>query len=316
MLEFQSKRRAFGTPCPVPHAPNSEPLPRHNVRYCVNALLFLLLLFPPQELVIPPPRGLVNDFAGVIDAAHAARIERVAAYVRSRSGGEIAVVTLRDLGGRAANDVATRIGREWRVGADAPIGDRRRNAGLVILVVPKETSADGRGHVFIAPGQGSEGFATDAGVGDIWREAIPELQRREYGAAIERITLRVSELYAREFGFSLDSLDVTLPARAPAPQAPATRDGSGIPGGMIALLVILFVIMPMLSRGQRGRRRYRGGGLGSALPWILMDAMRGSRRSGGGWGGGWGGGGGGGGGGFGGFGGGGGFSGGGSGGSW
>ena len=56
------------------------------------------------------------------------------------------------------------IGREWKVGANAKIGDAKRNAGVVILVVPKETSADGNGHVRIENGQGSEG------VHHRWRE--------------------------------------------------------------------------------------------------------------------------------------------------
>src|SRR5437764_11340687 len=49
---------------------------------------------------IPPPRGLVNDFANVIQPASAARMERIAQDVRDKSKGEIAVVTLADLGGR------------------------------------------------------------------------------------------------------------------------------------------------------------------------------------------------------------------------
>ena len=72
-----------------------------------------LLQSGPQ---IPPPRGLVNDFAGVIPPASAARIERIAQGVRDKTKGEIAVVTLADLGGRDPGDIALRIGREWKIG--------------------------------------------------------------------------------------------------------------------------------------------------------------------------------------------------------
>lgn len=245
--------------------------------------------------VIPAPRGMVNDFANVIPPDQAARIEALANEVRAKSGGEIAVVTLADIGGRDEGDVALRIGREWKVGAAARIGDSTRNAGVVILVVPKETSSDGRGHVSIQVGQGSEGFLTDADAGDIRREAMPLLQRRDYGDAIELMTQRVAQHYAAAFNFSLDS------GGPPPPQRFSTRRQpvGGFPPQLVFFIFVL--LMLLLSRGR-----------GSGCLWF---ALMNSGRGGGGWSGG-GGFGSGGGGGFGGFGGGGGFSGGGSSGSW
>src|SRR5438309_382108 len=83
------------------------------------------------------------------------------------AGGWIAVVSPRDVGPRDAGDVALQIGREWKVGRNAAIGDSARNAGVVILLVPKETSSDGRGKFAIETGQGAEGFLTDADAGTI-----------------------------------------------------------------------------------------------------------------------------------------------------
>ena len=139
---------------------------------------------------------MLNDFAKVVPADQAARIEALATNVRAKSGGEIAIVTLPDLGGRDVAEIALRIGREWKVGANSKIGDATRNAGVVILVVPKETSADGKGHVRIESGQGSEGFLTDGQEGDIIREALPLMQRRDYGDAIELMTQRVAQHFA------------------------------------------------------------------------------------------------------------------------
>ncbi len=265
-------------------------------------------------LTIPAPQGLVNDFAHVIAADRAARIEALAQAVRGRSGGEIAVVTLPDIGDRDPGDVALQIGRQWKVGAAAKIGDRTRNAGTVILVVPRQTSSTGRGRVSIQTGQGTEAFVTDAEAGDIRREATPLLQQGDYGAAVELMTQRVAEHYAREFGFDLDSLGVALPdATGPPTYERVPRRTSGGGGGInpVVLLVIFFVVVSLLSSmGGRGRR-----GCGGCIP-IFLPFGGGGGFGGGSWGGGgWGGGGswgGGGGGGFGGFGGGGGFSGGGS----
>jgi uncharacterized protein len=247
---------------------------------------------------IPAPRGMVNDFANVIQPDQAARIEALANDVRAKSGGEIAVVTLPDLGGRDVSEIALRIGREWKVGAASKIGDAARNAGVVILLVPKETSGDGKGHVRIETGQGSEGFLTDAQTGDIIREALPFMQRRDYGDAVELITQRVAQRFAASFNFSLDS----------AGPPPVRRQGArrGQPGGGFPPQLVFFIFLLLVLLLSRGR--------GTGCLWLALASGGGGRR-GGGWGGG-GFGGGGGGGGFGGFGGGGGFSGGGSSGSW
>lgn len=265
-----------------------------------------------QGPTIPPPRGLVNDFAGVMGDA-APRVERLAQQVRDKSQGEIAVVTLADLGGREPSEVALRIGREWKVGNLADVGERSRNAGVVILVVPKETASDGRGRCRVEVGQGSEGFLTDATSGEICREATPFFRERDYGRGIELVATRVAQRYAQEFGFTLDSTALAplpLPREAPAPRA--RRSGGGI--NPLVFLILIFVVLSLLGGG---RRRRGGCGGGGCLP-IFLPYGGGGGFGGGGFGGGWSGGGfgGGGGGGFGGFGGGGGFSGGGGGSDW
>jgi uncharacterized protein len=269
------------------------------------ALVATAMLFQsgPQ---IPPPSGLVNDFANVLPAVSAARMERIAQDVRTKSKGEIAIVTLRDLGGRDPMDVALQIGREWKVGNMAPIGDQSRNAGAVILVVPKETAPDGRGRCRIATGQGTEGFITDATSGTICREATPLFERRDYGAAMELVTLRVAQRYAQEFGFALDTA-LGAPTYTQRRSAPVERSSGGI--NPFVLLIILFIVLSLLGGGRRRR---------GCLPIFIPFGGGGWGGGGFGGGGGWGGGGfgGGGGGGFGGFGGGGGFSGGGGGSDW
>jgi len=269
-----------------------------------------LLVVALQAIQVPPPRGLVNDFANVLSPAEEARIERIAQDVRDKSGGEIAVVTLPDIGQRDPGQVALQIGRDWRVGLDAQIGDQRRNAGVVILLVPRETSSTGGGRISIQTAQGTEGFITDAEAGDIRREATALLRSGQegalpYGPALELMTLRVGEKFAQEFGFQLDTSFAAPPVVVPQPRrAPS---GGGIsPFFLFALFVIVMIVLS--SRGGRGGR---GGGSrfgrrrGGIYPVFIPPFGGGGFGGGSGWGGG-------GGGGFGGFGGGGGFSGGGS----
>src|SRR6476469_2183282 len=96
--------------------------------------LHLAVFWLLQAFQIPQPVGYVNAFARIIDAQSKARIEAIAADVKAKSGGEIVVVTLPDLGGRPIEEISLRIGREWKVGAAGQIGDKARNAGTIILV--------------------------------------------------------------------------------------------------------------------------------------------------------------------------------------
>src|ERR1043166_2640920 len=95
--------------------------------------LVLVLSIAAQlgQIQLPTPVGYVNDFAHVIPADAAARIERIIQDVRTKSGGEIVVVTLPDLNGRDPADVALQIGRQWKVGKAGGPGDRAKNTGVI-----------------------------------------------------------------------------------------------------------------------------------------------------------------------------------------
>ena len=256
--------------------------------------MLLPLLFALQAQ-LPAPTGYVNDFAGVLDPDSRSQMQAIIDEVKQKSDGEIVVVTLKDLGGRASIDVARDIGRQWKVGAAGGPGTRARNAGVILLFMPGTTPGDGRADAAIATGSGAEGFITDALTRRI-REAIGQrsMQTGSYAQGLVTGVALLGQAYAGEFGFELTG----GPAVAPSGSI-VSRPNLMV---LIPLAILAWVIFAtVLSRF--GRRR----GLLSTLFWIAMT-QRGGR------GGGWGGGGfgGGGGGGFGGFGGGGGFSGGGS----
>src|SRR6478672_10966949 len=142
-------------------------------------------------------------------------MEAIAADVRTKSRGEMTVVTLPDIGTNAVEEVALQIGRQWKVGKIGNPGDPTRNAGAVILLVPKETSSDGRGHCYVATGRGAEGFITDADAGDICREATPAFRAQDYDTGIELVTLRTAQRFANEFHFTLDTTFAPPPVAEP-----------------------------------------------------------------------------------------------------
>lgn len=251
---------------------------------------------PGQAL--PAPVGYVNDFANVLQPDAAARIDELAKRVHAATRGDMVVVTLPSLGGRPVEEVSLRLGREWKVGSSAAIGDEARNAGVIILLVPKETSDDGRGYCRIETGQGTEGFITDALSGELCREQTPLFRAQDYSGAIERIATSVAARYAANFGVTLDGV--------PPPQQRRRSEPQGIPPFVIVLALVIFI---SILNSSRGRRRGCVGCIPIPIPGPSVGGW-----SGGGFSGGFGGGGGGGG--FGGFGGGGGFSGGGGGSNW
>jgi uncharacterized protein len=250
---------------------------------------------PVDSLFPARPTGYLTDAAGVVDASSAATIDSIALGIRTSTGAEFAIVTLPTIGDREASDVALAIGRAWGVGQAAKIGDERRNAGLVVLLVPRRQGDPNSGQIFVSTGNGLEGIVTDAAAGRVRDAMLPELKAEQYGPALVTGTRLLAGLVTRGLG-------------------PADSTGSATgqqPPLSIGLLLFLFLIGVLVVSAMI--RASRGGGPGpggSSGP----RSRRGPRIY---WGGGFGGGGGGwggGGGGFGGFGGGGGFSGGGAGG--
>lgn len=270
-----------------------------------------------QRVELPAPVGYVNDFADVIPENVEASIGNVVDEVRAKSGGEIVVVTLPTLpGGRSRDEIALEIGRQWRIGPAGAAGDQQRNTGAVVLVVPRETSVDGRGHLKIELGDVTSTFITATEAGRIRDQLmIPAFREQDYGGGILLGVVALAEMYAEQFDFELTG---DYP-RLEQPVGGDGERGGGPSPFTIIVLVLLFLWVSRMFRGGGGGggRGFRGGGR-RGMPVILPIPfpMGGSRRGGfGGFGGGFGGFGGGSGG-VGGFGGGGGFSGGGAGGSW
>lgn len=257
------------------------------------AALLCVPAWGTAQIQLPDPVGYVNDFANVIPPEDEARIQTIVDEVRQKSGGEIVVVTLPSLEGRTRDEVALQIGREWRIGQEGAAGDRARNTGAVVLVVPRETSPNNRGDMKIELGDNTSTFITAAEAGRIRDDyMIPAFRAGDYGQGITAGVAAIAVEYAENFGFEL-----TGESRPPPPQR--GRDDGGNP--FFTWIFIAFILLMVF--GRRGRM--------GCLPIFIPMGGRGGGFGGGGFGGG-----GFGGGGFGGFGGGGGFSGGGAGGSW
>src|SRR6266581_9420881 len=210
--------------------------------------MYLLLVL--AQIAIPAPRGYVNDFAGVLDPAAVRRMEALITEVRDKTRGEIAVVTLPDIGDRAPVDVAVQIGRQWGVGAKGGAGDPAKNLGVVVLLVPRRNHRPGTGKIFIATGRGAEGFLPDARVGRIRDAKTPDLARGAYGAGLAQGVDLIAQAFAQEFGVTLSGV--------PSPEP----DERGVPQFPVKWLIIALDLLIVLSRGRIFLLPFLYGGFG------------------------------------------------------
>ena len=165
---------------------------RHGVWLIAALLVPLAALAPavahaqryPALLSIPP---LADELPQRLRQRHPAR-ER-GAYQRGRAAGTASLSPGGNRDRDARGHWRSSAGRfAWTIfangawGKQGNRGDTARNAGAVILLVPKETSSDGRGHCFVTTGNATEGFITDADAGDMCRAAIPYFRKQNYGA--------------------------------------------------------------------------------------------------------------------------------------
>ncbi len=238
---------------------------------CLVLMGFLAAPGTPSCQEFPDPVGYVNDFAGVMSADAVRRLDAILRELAQKTGVEVAVATVRDMGGMDENTYAVELFETWG------IGSKETNNGLLILVAVQER------RLRIEVGYGLEHIITDARAGQIRDNyMVPSLKNNDYDTGITTGTLAAASIIAEAEG-------VTLTGSMPVPQ-PARNRGSK-PQGLIALInfIVIFIIMMTVLR-MRG-----GGGL---LTGMLLGHMLGGghRRyyGGGGFGGGFGGGGGGG----------------------
>ena len=232
------------------------------------ALTILLIALPALAApTFPKLTGRVVDDANILSPAVEASLTEKLAGLETSAGHQLVVVTLPSLQGLEIEDYGYQLGRAWAIG-DAKIDD-----GALLIVAPNERK------VRIEVGYGLEGVMTDALSSVIIQSAIlPKFKAGDMeGGVVAGTDALVQQL-------SLP--DDQAKANAAAATAKARDHRSGPPLPFIIFFIVFWVIIASL----RGRRR---GGLGSALPWIILGSMGGGGRGGGG--GGWGGGGGGGG---------------------
>ncbi len=203
----------------------------------------------------PKPEGYVNDFAGVMDAQTRQTLEQTLSSLTAKTGAEVAVVTVPDLGGVDVDTYAVELFKLWG------IGSREKNDGVLLLLSVEDRQ------VRIEVGYGLEPVITDARSGMVLDQyVIPNFRRNDFNTGLRDGALALARLIAEERGAELEG---ELPA--PVPRAETRRNGGS--GELPFPLLIFFAILLLFIFGGA-----RGGCciLPGCLPGCLLGSLLGS----------------------------------------
>jgi len=190
----------------------------------------------------PKPQGYVNDFARIIQQEHRVRLGSLLLELKQKTGAELVVVTMPDIGGDEYTEYATKLFSSWG------IGEKDKDNGALIFLTLQERK------IRIEVGYGLEGILPDGRVGEILdKYALPFLKKGEYGRGLYGAALAVAATISKDAGVTLTGVPKRF--QRDISQRPSSR--GGFLGSIIPLLILFFII-----GGRRG-----------ILPWLLLGGM-------------------------------------------
>jgi len=235
--------------------------------FLISMLAFPVLAAP----VFPKLTGRVVDEARIIQPADKSALEAKLAGIEKATGHQMVIATIADMKDYPLDDYTYQLGRAWG------IGGKGANDGLIILLAPNNPV--GQRGPRIEVGYGLEAVVTDAFSAQVAKQLMtPRLRTGDISGALN---------------VGVDSLaeQIKLTPEEAAKRAQAAsetaRQGGKDRVNFGTLLfwgfIFLFVVLPMILRGSRGRR-YRGSsGIGQAILWTAINAAANSRSSSSGW---------------------------------
>jgi len=188
---------------------------------------------PAPPLLTAP----VNDFAGVIDPAKEAELDRRIRALQVATGDAIVVATVKTYQPYAdINELKVKMFENGGRG----IGERGKDNGLLIVAAMDDRQ------IGIEVGYALEEFITDGYAGETIRTVIgPEFRRGEYGRGLLEGVTRFTNRIAERRGVTLTDVPRAQPVQRSRPVA--------VPFPVIVLIWLL-----LLALGRIGRRRRRG----------------------------------------------------------
>lgn len=219
------------------------------VIYFLGSILLSSVLYG-NDLYLLKPRGFINDFAGVIGQEYEDRMASIAEEVERKTGAELAVVTVQNMGGLDVKDYANRLFEAWK------IGKREQDNGVLLFLAVTER------RVHIETGYGIEPIIPDGFAGEILdRYVLPDLKDGNYGPGLYRGLIAIAGVIAEDKGVRVTGVGSV------SRNGQTRQDGRGstCSGSLFLIILVLLIII------TRGR----------IIPWLLLGSMMGGGRGGG-----------------------------------
>ena len=151
-------------------------------RSLLKALLFLSVLVASSTAAsaqavspLPPPSPFryVNDYAGVLDAATAERMEAILRSLKEKGDIEFAVVTIRTTGDQDIFDYSLAVARGWGIGSS----EGEKNGALLLVAIDDHK-------YYMQVSRHLEGDLPDGLVGEIGRRMQGPFRRGDYSGGL------------------------------------------------------------------------------------------------------------------------------------
>ena len=211
-------------------------------KFC-GLFLALALLFlgtqPVLALEVPPLKGRVNDYAGILAPATARQLEEVLQNFETAESTQIVLLTVPSLEGASLEDFSLRVVEAWKP------GQKKLDNGALLLIAKNDRK------LRIEVGYGLEGKLTDLVSGRIIRDIItPRFKEGNFDQGVIDGIAAMMATVKGEF--------------AAVDKIPQQNKGVD-PGAIIIFLVVLFSVLGrMLSRAP-----FLAAGVGAVLIPVL-----------------------------------------------
>ncbi len=197
----------------------------------LSLFIFLLQSSLIHALDVPPLRGRVNDYAGVMPSNQAQSLEAQLAQLERDTGHQVAVLTIPTLDGEDIEGFSIRVAESWK------LGKKGFDDGVILVVAVKDRK------LRLEVGYGLEGLLPDAMAKRITADYIvPHFRQQDFAGGIAAGIAAVDKLLRKE----------------PLPES-ARKKPSRNPGlNSFAMLAITFGILGLMGFASASNRQKSG----------------------------------------------------------
>jgi uncharacterized protein len=187
----------------------------------------------------PPPARYFNDYAGLVGAADAQRLDAKLKAFDEQTSNQVVVAVFPELPSPSLEDFTIRTAQSWRAGRE------KLDNGVVLFVFVKDRKSR------IEVGYGLEGALPDVTAKQILDDVMaPRFRASDFAGGLEA---------------AIDAIVAATRGEYKAAPKPAPSQGID-PVVLITIIVILFIVLRIWG-SSRGWATYTGGGWGSGGGW-------------------------------------------------